>query len=133
MQTFICDRCQHEFKSGLARPPCPQGCRYPIEMSSVSADLITTRPVDPVESQPASHAPSPPRKKRKTRNDKGKRKPAKKQEQPAPNTAMGTYQPYPAAEIQDSTKVFRELARVEAELPENKAPGTLTPPEVPKN
>ncbi len=59
MKTFICDRCQHEFESKAARPPCPQGCRYPIEKSSVSADLITTRPVDVVESQPTKLEPDP--------------------------------------------------------------------------
>ena len=44
-RNFICNACQYEFKSNEAEPPCPQGCRYPIEKEFLHRNRITTSPL----------------------------------------------------------------------------------------
>lgn len=53
MESFRCKSCDVEFESDEPRPPCPHGCKLPIEEKTPFDDYVTTEPVRSLDERQA--------------------------------------------------------------------------------
>ena len=123
---FKCKLCDQHFESAEHRPMCPQGCSLDRSEVTRPGDFSTTVRLRSDADEPAK----PVKKRGRRRKIAGKKEDAgKKAEEPAkePVAVAG------AGVFRDSTEIFQELARAEAELPKNKAPVTQDSSEVQEN